>query len=218
MSLKDKYIKNVQDYSPENIAQAIRDGIVTMYEISKGGNLTPLMRKRIEEALKSSQVTDVANIKTEHATDNSNTENIVLEKPENESNSDLSSETNISIDNPSVPTESNVIDNKGIWNRPFSFKGRITRTEYGISIIIATVFNNIIGVLVEKPNIDQGLAIIALIVLIIVQWFVIAQNTKRCHDRGNSGWYQIIPFYGFVLLFGKGESSTNKYGTDPKAN
>ena len=44
---------------------------------------------------------------------------------------------------------------------------------------------------------------------------MIAQNTKRCHDRGNSGWFQLIPFYGLVLLFGDSDKGDNAYGNSP---
>lgn len=47
-------------------------------------------------------------------------------------------------------------------------------------------------------------------------WFIWAQGAKRCHDRGNSGWYQIIPFYGFWMLFAEGETTANEYGNSPK--
>ena len=47
-------------------------------------------------------------------------------------------------------------------------------------------------------------------------WFIWAQGAKRCHDRGNSGWYQIIPFYGLWMLFAEGEIGTNEYGNSPK--
>lgn len=47
-------------------------------------------------------------------------------------------------------------------------------------------------------------------------WFIWAQGAKRCHDRGNSGWFQIIPFYGLWMLFAEGETGTNEYGNSPK--
>ena len=39
---------------------------------------------------------------------------------------------------------------------------------------------------------------------------------KRCHDVGVSGWYQLIPFYVFVLCFEGGDHGINKYGSNPK--
>jgi uncharacterized membrane protein YhaH (DUF805 family) len=47
-------------------------------------------------------------------------------------------------------------------------------------------------------------------------WFLWAQGAKRCHDIGNSGWYQIIPFYVFWMLFANGQKETNQYGINPK--
>lgn len=45
---------------------------------------------------------------------------------------------------------------------------------------------------------------------------MLASATKRCHDLGNSGWYQLIPFYIIALLFIKGDDCCNQYGTNPK--
>lgn len=42
-------------------------------------------------------------------------------------------------------------------------------------------------------------------------FFLLAQGAKRCHDRGNSGFYQIIPFYGLWMLFAE-----SNYGPNPK--
>lgn len=99
-----------------------------------------------------------------------------------------------------------------MFKNPFSFKGRIRRTEYGISLIIyvftyfAIFFSLVSGEVVSII----GLAYFPLV------WFLCAQNAKRCHDRGNSGWYQLIPFYGFWLLFADSDNGVNKYGPNPK--
>jgi len=48
-------------------------------------------------------------------------------------------------------------------------------------------------------------------------WFIWTQGAKRCHDRGNSGWYMFISFYGFWMLFADSEYGANEYGENPRA-
>lgn len=68
----------------------------------------------------------------------------------------------------------------------------------------------------SPPEPSIGASIFVLLSFIPMIWFMWAQSCKRCHDRGNSGWYLIIPFYFFVLLFGDGDVDTNEYGDNPK--
>ena len=98
---------------------------------------------------------------------------------------------------------------QNMFNAPFSFDGRIRRTEYGISMIIYVVAYAITLGLVKASSVF-GIAFIPII------WFLWAQGAKRCHDRGNSGWYQIIPFYALWMLFAEGDLSENEYGNSPK--
>ena len=51
MNRKKDILTNLREYSSDQIVEAINDGVVTLYELSKSGNLTPLMRRRIEEKL-----------------------------------------------------------------------------------------------------------------------------------------------------------------------
>lgn len=99
-----------------------------------------------------------------------------------------------------------------MFKNTFSFEGRIRRTEYCISVLIYAVVFVIIELIVETGGSNP----IVFIGYIPVLWFLWAQGAKRCHDRGNSGWYQIIPFYGLWMMFGEGESSANEYGVNPK--
>ncbi len=92
---------------------------------------------------------------------------------------------------------------------PFSFDGRIRRTEYGISLIVYAIIASFINSIAKGAPIF-GLAYIAML------WFLWAQGAKRCHDRNASGWYQIIPFYVLWMLFAEGDSSANQYGPSPK--
>ena len=98
-----------------------------------------------------------------------------------------------------------------MFKYPFSFEGRIRRTEYGLSVIIYAVFETIIS----RLGSETGGGII-LILLIPVIWLLLAQATKRCHDVGNSGWWQLIPLYGLWLVFQDGDHGPNQYGENPK--
>jgi uncharacterized membrane protein YhaH (DUF805 family) len=36
------------------------------------------------------------------------------------------------------------------------------------------------------------------------------------HDQDKSGWFILIPIYGFILLFIEGTRGPNRFGPDPK--
>lgn len=101
-----------------------------------------------------------------------------------------------------------------MFEKPFSFEGRIRRSEYGISFIIYVILNVLISFISEAGG--EEAIIFSLIFTIPNLWFFWAQGAKRCHDVGNSGWYQIIPFYVFWMLFQDGKVGVNKYGDNPK--
>ena len=96
-----------------------------------------------------------------------------------------------------------------MFKNVFSFKGRIRRTEYAVSLIIYVILA--IGIYVIGINYE-----LFALTYIPLLWFLWAQNAKRCHDRSNSGWFQIIPFYGLWMLFGDSYNGINEYGPNPK--
>jgi uncharacterized membrane protein YhaH (DUF805 family) len=96
-----------------------------------------------------------------------------------------------------------------MFSAPFSFDGRIRRMEYGISLIIYYVAALLVTGLADE-------SVVFGILFLPVIWFILAQGAKRCHDRDNSGWYQIIPFYILWLLFAEGDRTTNSYGNPAK--
>ena len=105
-----------------------------------------------------------------------------------------------------------------MFKEPFSFEGRIRRTEYGFSFIIYIVIAIIINMLVASGSRNSGNSdgAFALIFYIPMLWFLWAQGAKRCHDLGNSGWWQLIPFYALWLFFVDGKQCANEYGESPK--
>ena len=247
MDSKSKILNNLREYTSDQIVEAINAGIVTIYELSKSGNLTPLMRRRIEEKLAAKQ-TEIAQITPEvvpssqevaptideetHSVDTTGSyyeEEVVIPKApavDIPSEKVIPQAPVITVTEPSafeigtndspIETEFSSISNKGMFKRPFSFHGRIRRLEYGLSMIIYFVWYVAIDVMMNTPDPSLGASLFVLVSFIPMAWFLWAQNAKRCHDRGNSGWYQLIPFYWFILLFGDGEEDENEYGDNPK--
>ncbi len=69
-----------------------------------------------------------------------------------------------------------------MFQKPLSFEGRIRRTEFGISFIIAVIAIALVNAI---GSAGEGAAII-FIAYIPLYWFLWAQGAKRCHDRGNA--------------------------------
>lgn len=107
------------------------------------------------------------------------------------------------------------IGNHKMFVSPISFTGRIGRLEYVLSaiLILALYF----GLLFVLKYLDAKSFELMLrpYLYALFSWFGLAQAVKRCHDLGHSGWCMLIPFYGFVMLFVKGNEGGNEYGSAP---
>lgn len=237
MVTKKELLKNVRNYSPQEIADAIRTGVVSLYDLSKEteGAFTPLLKRQVKSILESPV---------------SSTQVDVIESP----SSSIGATSN-PMDNPSIPVATPsltvpvpeqpipvvllneaTVENEGqeeseslqtqdiipssrekpaMFSRVFSFNGRIRRLEYGLTYLAYFVWNLPFRVM-SQEQISEVYAIIYLVTLLPFLWILLAQGAKRCHDRGNSGWYQIIPFYFLWMIFAEGESDSNEYGECPK--
>jgi len=108
-----------------------------------------------------------------------------------------------------------------MFKKPFSFKGRISRAESWTTLLIAilvSIADRYITWYIDANNPEEQGFVYKLILFaahLPIYYFFIAQNAKRCHDLNKSGWWQLIPFYGFWLLFEAGKTEDNKYGVSP---
>ena len=59
------------------------------------------------------------------------------------------------------------------------------------------------------------IAFIALILMLIVSLHGLSVSVRRMHDVGKSGWWVLVPFASFFLLFKKGDEEWNIYGEPP---
>lgn len=107
-------------------------------------------------------------------------------------------------------------DKQRMFQNPFSAKGRIRRLEYGLSYLIYLAYYFTIALIMELSGRLEESAAFLFLFLIPAYWFLIAQGAKRCHDRGNSGWFQLVPFYAFWMLFAGSDYGENEYGLNPK--
>lgn len=98
-----------------------------------------------------------------------------------------------------------------MFQKPFSFTGRIGRTEYCLTYIIYVIVAVIMELLMNSQMTEIG--VIELLTYVIVMgilcWFCFAQGAKRCHDLGHNGWWQLIPFYVIWMFFVKGQENNH---------
>lgn len=134
-----------------------------------------------------------------------------VNKLENQKHNNITNKQ-IKIPESSEITSSSVNSiSKGMFKNVFSYHGRIRRKEYGISMIIFYFLFIIVAGLTVSYEI-LGLLYIPLI------YFITVQSIKRCHDRGNPGWWILIPYYQLWLLFADSEKGSNEYGENPKGD
>lgn len=107
-----------------------------------------------------------------------------------------------------------------MFKAPFSFDGRIRRKEYALSALIylagTTILQLVMNAITGGQFYDDQSSITYIIFLLPQVIFILAQGAKRCHDRGSSAWYQLIPFYSLWLFFADSEYGPNQYGDNPK--
>ena len=105
------------------------------------------------------------------------------------------------------------------------FGGRARRAEYWMFTLVSVIITVVLFIV--DAAIDgtfAGPGILGLIYWLAVLLPSLAVGTRRLHDIGRSGWWQLlqlIPIIGAVVLIvfsaTDGHRGTNAYGPDPKA-
>ena len=111
------------------------------------------------------------------------------------------------------------------------FYGRSPRKEYNYFILFSIILSFLVillspifGLLIFNDNQENATFLMLGMIIffvIIITIPTIALTTRRLHDIGYSGWFQLlylVPILnlGFFLLFLKrGNVGENKYGSDP---
>lgn len=99
-----------------------------------------------------------------------------------------------------------------------TFAGRARRTEYWYFALLNTIATIALAIAFGD---ESAPSLIFSLVLLLPN---IAVGTRRLHDIGRSGWWQLIwlvPIIGWIVLTvffaTNGQSGDNRYGPDPKA-
>lgn len=105
-------------------------------------------------------------------------------------------------------------------NNSFKFKGRSRRAEFWGFLLMTIVFGAVASF--WDKTLFNGNEVLEN--LLEIAFFIpsIAVSTRRLHDIGRSGWWQLIALTGigvFVLIYWyakDGEPDDNEYGNSPK--
>ena len=120
---------------------------------------------------------------------------------------------------------------KKVLSQYSDFNGRARRKEYWMyQLIVGLIMLGILvvfGGLVAATSSDALLYLMMGVIMIVGLGLLVpslAVTTRRLHDTGRSGWWQLIslvPYVGgfVVLVFCilEGNPGPNQYGPDPKA-
>jgi uncharacterized membrane protein YhaH (DUF805 family) len=102
------------------------------------------------------------------------------------------------------------------------FSGRSRRKEYWMfqlfSILCILGALLLGGILSIVSNTLGGLVIGLGYLGVVFGFFIpaLAVAVRRMHDQDKSGWFILIPFLNFLMLFFEGTRGTNRFGPDPK--
>jgi uncharacterized membrane protein YhaH (DUF805 family) len=93
---------------------------------------------------------------------------------------------------------------------PFPAEDGGTLGVNGVNIIV----QELVKLFPDGGNVSLS-NVIAWIIMVLNTWFIFAQGSKRCHDGGINGWWQLVPGSPFILSLIRGKRGSNRYGVAP---
>lgn len=207
-----KFIKNIESKSAQEIAQFILQDGITWDELvyNTPGRFT--MAKQRETLQEIERTKNITNNK-QHFTEDTDNKEASPKQAENQSsqpNNDSSwDSTNSKQEKPRKKKASSSMESDPAF---YNCKGRIGRSAWFGANLGLRLAVGLMNLFMEEPIDDSGFLLLVLCLQIPLLWLIICTNSKRCHDLGWSGWCQLIPFIGIVLLFFPGDKENNEYG------
>ena len=89
--------------------------------------------------------------------------------------------------------------------RSFTYKGRISRSDYWWTVLVVGILNAGISSLLPP------VAFIAFVINVYAGW-------RRMQDIGKNGWWSVVPFYNIYLCCQPSQMMENKYGFVPNTS
>jgi uncharacterized membrane protein YhaH (DUF805 family) len=87
-----------------------------------------------------------------------------------------------------------------------TFSGRASRSEYWYFYLLYVIVYFVAGFVDPTSN-----GILTNLVLLAFVLPLLSAAVRRMHDVGKSGWFLLIPIYGFILAV-SGSTGDNQYG------
>ncbi len=206
---KEEILDDINNYSKEQLDELLELGIITINDYDSINS--SLNDKESDNLIISEQ-----NSAHDAEDYNSNSESIApvtldknlidIENKEEENESIFKDEV--------IEPKVTLIEDEppAMFSNSLLFTGRIRRLEYCLSIIIYYV----LYVFGAWASVTLNSVFLFWIIFGLSLYFLSAQGCKRCHDIDYSGWWQLIPFFGFLLMFIDGNPEENGYGIPPK--
>lgn len=108
------------------------------------------------------------------------------------------------------------LDNTKMFKNVFLFKGRARRSEFWVAYAIFFAAVMLSSAILDAGGDSAILSFLCIILIIGGFWLFLSEGARRCHDLGHNGFWMLIPYYIYWMLFQDSKVGSNEYGNNPK--